>query len=114
MEGGSERGGGKEKEGEREGWMERERECEEERRQPSFLFQMMLSQGVEEVMFTSDGQFYLNSSLPLRPSADVLLTVNFMNDKNAFKNLKRLQVREREREERRGIPYGEFFNLAIW
>ena len=94
--------------------MERERECEEERRQLSFLFQMMLSQGVEELMFTSDGQFYLNNSLPLRPSADVLLTVNFMNDKNAFKNLKRLQVRERERErERRGEEY-RMASFSIW
>ena len=58
----------------------------------------MLNNGVEELMFTSDGQFYLNNSLPLRPSPDVLLTVNFMNDKNAFQNLKRLQVRTRERE----------------
>lgn len=48
--------------------------------------------GVEELMFTSDGQFYLNNSLPLRPSDDVLLTVNFMNDKGAFTNLKRVQV----------------------
>ena len=53
---------------------------------------MMLDLGVVELMFTSDGQFYLNDSLPLRPSEDVLLTVNFMNNKEAFSNLKRLQV----------------------
>ena len=65
---------------------------------------MMLDLGVEELMFTSDSQFFLNSSLLIRPSKDVLLTVNFMNDKGAFKNLKRIQVSllQRKIEERGG------------
>ena len=48
--------------------------------------------GVVEQLFTSDGQWFLNDSVPLRPANDVLLTVNFMKDKEAFTNLKRLQV----------------------
>jgi hypothetical protein len=53
---------------------------------------MMRKLGAVEQLFTSDGQWYLNDSVPLRPASDVLLTVNFMNDKGAFTNLKRLQV----------------------
>ena len=54
--------------------------------------QMMRKLGAVEQLFTSDGQFFLNASVPLRPANDVLLTVNFMKDKEAFSNLKRLQV----------------------
>ena len=53
---------------------------------------MMRKLGAVEQLFTSDGQFFLNASVPLRPANDVLLTVNFMKDKEAFSNLKRLQV----------------------
>ena len=59
----------------------------------SLCSQLMRKVGVVELMFTSDGQFYLNNSVLLRPAKDVLLTVNFMNNKEAFTNLKRLQVR---------------------
>lgn len=57
---------------------------------------MMRKLGVVEQLFTSDGQWFLNDSVPLRPASDVLLTVNFMKDKEAFTNLKRLQVSARE------------------
>lgn len=53
---------------------------------------MMRKLGVVELMFTSDGQLYLNESLLFRPAKDVLLTVNFMNKKEAFTSLKTVQV----------------------
>ena len=73
---------------------------------------MMRKLGVVELMFTSDGQFYLNNSIPLRPAEDVLLTVNFMNNKEAFTNLKRLQVGEKKRGRGRG-EYRGYGNTKV-
>ena len=52
----------------------------------------MRSLGVMELLFTSDGQTAVDTSLKLRPAQDVLLTVNFMTDRNGIKNLIRVQV----------------------
>ena len=57
----------------------------------SFL-QLMKRLGVKELLFTSDGQDKLDLALRLRPSNDVMLTVNFMSDRNGLKNLSRIQV----------------------
>ena len=50
--------------------------------------------GVVELLFTSDGQVALEHSRTLRPAKDVLLTVNFQNEKQGLglKKLLELQV----------------------
>jgi len=45
--------------------------------------------GVVELLFTSDGQVALENSRTLRPAKDVLLTVNFQNEKQGL-GLKKL------------------------
>lgn len=49
--------------------------------------------GVQELLFTSDGQGSVAKSLQLRPAHDVLLTINFMADNGGIEDLKELQVR---------------------
>ena len=54
---------------------------------------MMRGLDVVEQLFTSDGQHSLEEAFLLRPSPDVLLTVNFQNDMtDALQKLKLIQV----------------------
>ena len=48
--------------------------------------------GFKEQLFTSDGQDTLESAVRLRPHEEVLLTVNYMHDRNALEQLEELQV----------------------
>lgn len=54
--------------------------------------QLLKRVGVVELLFTSDGQQALDNSLKLRPAQDVLITVNFMTNKNALEHLAQIQV----------------------
>ncbi len=57
-----------------------------------FVLQLFIDVGFKELLFTSDGQDTLDSAFRLRPHEDVLLTVNFMRDRNGLEQLEEFQV----------------------
>ena len=58
-----------------------------------------------ELLFTSESQQELDSSLKLRPADDVLLTVNFMTDRNGLVHLTEIQVGVVYRDTRMDLIY---------
>lgn len=54
--------------------------------------QLLRGLGVVELLFTSDGAVYMNTTLQRHPNNEVLLTINFMNENKAFDILHQAQV----------------------
>ncbi|XP_064402427.1 beta-galactosidase-1-like protein 2 [Halichondria panicea] len=57
----------------------------------TFLFQMLREMNVVELLFVSDGAIYFNSTLSRLPMDEVLITVNFMNERGALDTLNKIQ-----------------------
>ena len=53
---------------------------------------MLREMNVVELLFVSDGAIYFNSTLSRLPMDEVLITVNFMNERGALDTLNKIQV----------------------